>query len=79
MSPKTIRYIIYILWAVLLWSLFWSCSDTTPPQKPFIVIGKSAPDYLNEGYVRYEYSDKSGKSFYFYDAPFKHNVGDTLN
>lgn len=81
MKTKTsILAIIKVFFILLLILCFFSCSKkNVSPEKPFIIKYKY-PNSIRaaDGYCRYEYYDKKGNVFEFYDLPEKYNIGDTI-
>jgi hypothetical protein len=66
---------------MLVMCCFLSCERPTvlAPEKPFIIKFKypystQAPD----GYCLYEYYDKNGNVYGFFELPEKYNIGDTI-
>jgi hypothetical protein len=80
MKTKTsILALIKAFFILLVMCCFSSCAEPKAPTKPFIIKFK----YPNssraaDGYCRYEYYDKNGTTFEFFDLPDKYNVGDTI-
>jgi hypothetical protein len=83
MKTKTsILALIKAFFILLVMCCFSSCAEPKEPKaptKPFIIKFK----YPNsaraaDGYCRYEYYDKNGTTFEFFDLPDKYNVGDTI-
>ena len=64
---------------LLVMCCFFSCETKVTPEKPFIIKFKypySAK--AADGYCRYEYYDKKGNVFEFFDLPEKYSIGDTI-
>lgn len=64
---------------LLVMCCFFSCETKAAPEKPFIIKFKypySAK--AADGYCRYEYYDKKGNVFEFFDLPEKYSIGDTI-
>jgi len=65
---------------LLVMCCFFSCTENkVAPEKPFIIKFKYPHSaQAADGYCRYEYYDKKGNVFEFYDLPEKYSVGDTI-
>lgn len=64
---------------LLVMCCFFSCETKVALEKPFIIKFKypySAK--AADGYCRYEYYDKKGNVFEFFDLPEKYSIGDTI-